>query len=399
MDRHSPTSPIMSESQDSTELQPSKTVVFDEEDFSEQPTSEPDPKSRPWVRRGTTLHTVESRVFHRAYIIRRPRTLQFYHPEISGSTTPLEKQLGRESTSMNREPSNISNESSTDGQKEEGDATKQHERVDLFIDLIWVGIIANLSASFGEQAFGENTGLTIGEATGEFVLLFIPIWRMWDYLREYIGNFYKDDLTDRNFIVWILILSVLYGVNAPFAFSPVDEGNSLKLLIAIYLVARASFLGAQLIQAMFIPFLRRQFLFQLVSTVVTGGLWIAAIYIQYPSKFALLILANALEQPLAMLHASPVGDKLLSGGWKRTVNVDRYVERHEGFFIIILGEGVFRLIEGSPSGMGINSHTGTVLTALLLYYILHWIYFNGDQSKSFVHAVRRTWWKPFLWKL
>jgi hypothetical protein len=49
----------------------------------------------------------------------------------------------------------------------------------LFIDLIWVGIMANLSGTFGEQAFGENTGLTIGEATGEFSLLFIPIWRMW----------------------------------------------------------------------------------------------------------------------------------------------------------------------------------------------------------------------------
>jgi len=206
-------------------------------------------------------------------------------------------------------------------------------------------------------------------------------------------------LLDRNFIIWILILSVLYGVNAPFAFTASDEGNSLKLLIAIYLIARASFLGAYLIQSIFMPFLWRQFVFQAVSTVFTSSLWIAAIFVPYPGTIALLIVANGLEQPLEFFFASPLGDKLLSGGWKRTNNVDRYVERHEGFFIIILGEGVFRLIESSPSGMGINSNTGTVLTALLLYYILHWIYFNGDQTKSFVHAVRRTWWKPFLWKL
>jgi hypothetical protein len=30
--------------------------------------------------------------------------------------------------------------------------------------------------------------------------------------------------------------------------------------------------------------------------------------------------------------------------------------------------------------------------------VLHWLYFNGDQSKQFVHALRRTWYKPFLWK-
>jgi low temperature requirement protein LtrA len=396
MDRYSPTS-------DTQELQDlrSKTVTFDEHDLSKQPKSDPNTRSRQWVRRGTT-HTVESRVFHHAYIIKRPRALQFYHPEVSGSTTPLEKSLAKEPSRLSRESSNISNGSSEDSQKEErstDNPLKQYQRVDLFIDLVWVGIIANLSGSFGEQAFGENTGITSGEATGEFILLFIPIWRMWDYLRDYIGCYYKDDLTDRNFIIWILLLCVLYGINAPFAFTPADEGNSLKLLIAIYLIARLSFLLAHLLQAAFMPFLRRQFLFQLVSTVVIGGLWVAAIYVPYPGKFALLILANGLEQPISFYLASPLGDRLLTGGWKRSVNVDRYVERHEGFFIIILGEGVFRLIEGSPSGLGMNTHTGTVLTALLMYYILHWIYFNGDQSKSFVHAVRRTWWKPFLWKL
>jgi len=79
--------------------------------------------------------------------------------------------------------------------------------------------------------------------------------------------------------------------------------------------------------------------------------------------------------------------------------VDHYVDRHEGFFIIILGEGVFRLIEGSPSGLGLNGKTGTVLTVVFLYYLLHWQYFNGDHSKDFIHALRRTWWKPVLWQL
>jgi low temperature requirement protein LtrA len=97
--------------------------------------------------------------------------------------------------------------------------------------------------------------------------------------------------------------------------------------------------------------------------------------------------------------ASPLSDRLLSGGWERSLNINHYVERMQGFFIIILGEGVFRLIEGSPSGVGLNPATGTILLALLLYYVLHWLYFNGDQSKQFVHALRRTWYKPFIWKM
>jgi low temperature requirement protein LtrA len=87
---------------------------------------------------------------------------------------------------MSRELSDISSESGDSGKEERStdDAIKQYGRVDLFIDLIWVGIIANISASFGEQAFGENTGLSIGEAVGEFCLLFVPIWRLWYVLMK-----------------------------------------------------------------------------------------------------------------------------------------------------------------------------------------------------------------------
>lgn len=61
--------------------------------------------------------------------------------------------------------------------------------------------------------------------------------------------------------------------------------------------------------------------------------------------------------------------------------------------------GVFGLIDGSPSGLGLTAKTGTVLQAMILYYVLHWLYFNGDQSRKYVHAMRRTWWKPVLWRL
>jgi hypothetical protein len=180
-------SPIMSEHQDSqVELQPMKTVTFDEENSAEDPGKDPEISTCQWTRRDT-VQTIEYRVFQHAYMIRRPRALLFYNPSISGSSTPVEgKSLSREPSRMARETSNISS-GSGDSEKEErstDDAIKQYERVDLFIDLIWVGIIANLSASFGEQAFGENTGLSIGEAVGEFCLLFIPIWRLWYVLMK-----------------------------------------------------------------------------------------------------------------------------------------------------------------------------------------------------------------------
>jgi low temperature requirement protein LtrA len=270
--------------------------------------------------------------------------------------------------------------------------------LDLFVDLVWVGIIANLSRTFSEQAFTES-GIGIGPALLEFVLLFIPIWRIWDHLRAFCINFYVDDIIQRTFIVWILVLSVLYGINAPYAYLPEDEGtDSLKILIGIYLVNRGSFLIANSIQAIYIPFLRRQFVFRFSATLVSGALWIAAIYVDYPGKIGLLVAANFVEHPVDIFLASPIADAYLTPGWKRATHIDHYVDRHEGFFIIILGEGVFRLIEGSPSGWGLNRQTSTVITALFMYYLLHFFYFNGDHTKQFVHALRRTWWKPVLWQ-
>jgi low temperature requirement protein LtrA len=363
-------------------------VAFEEE---APPSAPAEPlRRRQWItranRRRTNLDEVEidERAFRHAHIIRRPHAMQHFHQE----QRPKERKLVRSDSA-----------SSGEGEQRPTDnILTQLTRLDLFIDLIWVGIVANLSATFSEQAFTES-GVSSGKAFLEYFLLFMPIWRLWDYLRDFGSNFYKDDVIQRNFMVWILILSVLYGVNAPFAYTPnEEEGSSLTLLIVIYLIARGSFLCAYALQAFFLPFLRRQVLFQIVTTTAIGGLWIAAIFVPFPGKLGLLVAANAVEHPLSVFMSSPAASRLLTGGWEYSTDVEHYIERMEGFFIIILGEGVFRLIEGSPSGMGLNAATGTVLTALLLYYCLHWLYFNADQSKAYVHALRRTWWKTFLWK-
>ncbi|KUJ19158.1 uncharacterized protein LY89DRAFT_683088 [Mollisia scopiformis] len=363
-----------------------KNVAFNED--THPSTSESLLTRRQWITRANRQRTnldeveVDERSFKHAHIIRRPHALQHFHQE----HRPKERLVRSDSAS-----------SGEGEQRATDNFLVQLTRLDLFIDLIWVGIVANISATFSEQAFTDS-GVSQGTAFLEYMLLFIPVWRLWDYLREYGSNYYRDDVVQRNFMVWILVLSVLYGINAPYAFTPDDEGNSLTLLICIYLVARGSFLIAYAVQAGFLPFLRRHVLFQVVTTVAISGLWIAAIFVPYPGKLGLLLAANLAEHPLAIFMASPASDPLLTGGWEHSPDVEHYVERIEGFFIIILGEGVFRLIEGSPSGMGLNAASGVVLTALLLYYCIHWLYFNGDQSKVYVHALRRKWWKGFLWK-
>ena len=213
---------------------------------------------------------------------------------------------------------------------------KVRSRLDLFVDLVWVGLIATLSGDFANQAY-ENSGKGVGTTLTEFILLFVPIRRVWDNLRFYTSSFFIDDIVQRNFTLWILVLAVLYGVNAPFAFESNGEGTSLTFLIVIYIITKISFVGAYGLQAIFLPFLRKQFYFQAVAALVVIGMWIGAIFVPYPHKIILLILANAVEHPILLFLSSPTADRLLTPNMRRNLDVDHCIDRHEGFFIIILG--------------------------------------------------------------
>ena len=96
---------------------------------------------------------------------------------------------------------------------------------------------------------------------------------------------------------------------------------------------------------------------------------------------------------------TPLVERLIKKKRPENLDLDHWVERIQDFYIIILGEGVMSLIKGSPLGHGITDQAGTVVLALLAYYVLSGFYFNGDQSRRYVHAVRRTWWRKMLWLL
>ena len=84
---------------------------------------------------------------------------------------------------------------------------------------------------------------------------------------------------------------------------------------------------------------------------------------------------------------------------QKPFDADHWVERIQDFFIIILGEGVLNLIRGSPLGRGITAQAGAGVLALLMYYLLSGLYFNGDQSRKYVHAVKRTFYRKAAWVL
>ena len=267
-------------------------------------------------------------------------------------------------------------------------------RFELFIDLIWVGIISNLAEHFSDQAFQSESTFSIGDAVLEFIILFLIAWRIWKDLQEFMGKYHTNDLVERLFVIWIIILATLYGNNAPYLLDAREPSN---VTVVIFLVILASFIVLESAYSVFIPSLRRELALRLVAAGITMSLWIPATFVHYPIRAGLIFAAIVTEYLTAAFVATPLAERILKQQRLNNLDMDHWVERVQDFYIIILGEGVLSLIKGSPLGKGITDQAGTGVLALVAYYVLSAFYFNGDQSRRYVHAVRRTWWRKALW--
>ncbi len=267
-------------------------------------------------------------------------------------------------------------------------------RFELFIDLIWVGIISNLAENFSDHAFGTDSSSTIGPDIIEFILLFLISWRVWKDLQVFMTKYQTNDLVHRFFVVWIIILAMLYGNNAPYLFDGRDSSN---VAIIIYLVILGSFLIVETAYSIYIPSLCREMILRGAFTLLVLPFWIPATFFTYPTRFGLIFAAIFTEYLMTALITIPPVVRLLRQEHLEDFDADHWVERIQDFFIIILGEGVMSLIKGSPLGRGITDQAGTGVLTLVAYYVLSGFYFNGDQSRRYVHAVRREWWRKLLW--
>ncbi|KAF1985367.1 hypothetical protein K402DRAFT_394710 [Aulographum hederae CBS 113979] len=342
---------------------------------------------------------VKNRSLSHKYLIRRPRPLQVHHDgrtiEI-GDTGRL--QLGaeeRREVAQNHGLSGVEFE----GKGLQGRSTEslvlQRDRLDLFVDLIWVGIISNISEHYYSKVFAE--GASVSSSTSEFIVLFLPAWRMWSSLQQYLNSYYMDDLLQRVVIIWYLLLGLTWGNNAPYF---LDNAARSNFSIVTYIIAIDTLLLAELAYSIWIPWLRRRFLIGLLLGIGSTAMWvILSITDNENLKTSLLVAVIVFDYATSLVLASPLGALLLGKGPQKAEDTEHTVKRYESFFIIALGEGVFILIRGSPLGSGLTNAFWRGVLALIIYYNLNWLYFNGDQTKTFIHAMSRRWYIKAAWHL
>ncbi|RDW92630.1 hypothetical protein BP5796_02024 [Coleophoma crateriformis] len=359
------------------------------------------------VQPATKIRTpyVQLRPFTHKYFIRRPRALQYFQDGNYVETLPSRHDSHQSEEAEPPEPNSsmwlrsrhrvptalIPLPDGTDTRNTE-EPILQRKRIDLFIDLLWVGIVSNISESFTNAAFHEDGAY--GIAFLEYLVLFFIAWQIWNYLRDLLNTYFTDDLLQRAVIVWVLILALLFG-NSTTYFTNSQETQ--KVIIVIFLIARGTFFFTEAIYLCFLPSLRKQFMYRFFFSTLVGGLFVGAIYLKWPANSGLYIPAIVLEMASLSFTNSPMQDRLLKGQHRKAPDPEHLVDRFEGFFILIVGEGVFLLIKNSPLGLGVTTQSSLGVMVLVIYHTVFSIYSASDQSKNYIHAVRRAWWSTTLW--
>jgi low temperature requirement protein LtrA len=348
---------------------------------------------------GLTTHPnarPEPRPFVNKYFFKRPRLLQYYSDgaivdsrghKLAGPGTPagefaLSTTTSGAASSFDSTPEHLVEESS-----DPGTSKIQRDWLNLFIDLLWVGIISNISSSFVASAFSTSPSTpTWGYAFLEFMTLFLTAFRFWSYIRKFLNNFFRKDFFQSVFLTWVLVLAMFFGNQTPYFLD--DAGG--KWIIATFLVAKASFVAVEALYCFYIKEIRREFLLTFLISIPVTTLWASALGVSWPARAALMLPAVLLEGVVSAIIALPLGDWFLRGAPKKALDPDNFVDRLQGFFIIVLGEGVYGLIAGNNWGVGLNSRVSYAIEALMIYSAIFWLFFTGDQTKTYIHAIYRN---------
>ena len=215
-------------------------------------------------------------------------------------------------------------------------------------------------------------------------------------MREFLNNYYMDDMTQRCFTFWILFASVFYGNQLAFLSEDLDD---VKIwLISIYLIIHASFLTIEMVYSFFIVWLRKLVFFQWVLRMPSLALWMTAVRLKGARAIGPIFGAIVWEYLVPVIIDSKWAEKLTPIEHKKALDTHHFQSRFSSFFIIILGEGVLQLVKDGPLGVHLQSRAGIMAFVLLIYYELSFLYFNRDGSQRFVPAATsKRGWKTLFW--
>lgn len=253
-----------------------------------------------------------------------------------------------------------------------------------------VAIVANFSDDLAEHADGRHLA--------KFILIFAPAWHIWSDLREIMNSYYTDDLLQRTLILWVMALLVLYGNNAVHA-----DANlaAMRTAAGAYVAARFTTMCVFVV-ASFAAHQHRVQARVLAAFMCVGLILAAPLFLESVSvgaKAAVVAVMVAYQEVTWSLTLSPWIKRKLKLEYSTAVDISHEVDRLAAFYVIILGEFLYSIIVGGPTGIGLTRGYLKAVLTLTIAFCLNWLYVSGDGSAEATHPIRRSAWTAFAFFL
>lgn len=241
------------------------------------------------------------------------------------------------------------------------DAEEHRERrvtwLELFFDLVFVVVIAELSHSLAEHVNWEGVLA--------FILLFLPVWWVWIGATFYNDRFETPDVSYR---ILTFLQMVLVAPLAIFAHNGLGE-TSIAFALS-YVAVRLLLIFMWLRGGWHVPAFRPVSNRYAIGFSISVLLFITSIFVPPPWRFGLwgAGLLIDLVTPMTTLHFQARLPRLTR---------EKMVERFGLFTIIVLGEAVVGVVRGVAENHELSLATGLEgILGLALAFGLWWIYFD-----------------------
>ncbi|CAI5756908.1 unnamed protein product [Candida verbasci] len=257
---------------------------------------------------------------------------------------------------------------------------------ELFVDLLYVGIVANLAGEASEEA----TGL----ALLKYVLFFFPTFMVWQDVKDFTNYYYNEDLSQKVAVFWILSLLTLY-INSHYAL--LDSWSGAALTIVPYMLCRLSLAVVLWIYSFYIPEHRVQSRIYGCTLIITSCCWLAVIFVSVRVKIGLSFAFLFLEQLCFCICYHPWLKKQLKLTMSTALNIEHEVERFSTFVTIAIGEYLYKVVATHPLGVGFSGKFARGIFLLADAYILFWIYQYGSTCRKATHPLRNSGYTAITW--
>ncbi|KAK9357385.1 bacterial low temperature requirement A protein-domain-containing protein, partial [Lipomyces starkeyi] len=265
---------------------------------------------------------------------------------------------------------------------------RQAGKFELFLDLLYVAILANFAENLADEVSGVNLV--------KYILILTPTWHVWSDLRELMNSFYTDDLAQRVLILWVMALLVIYGNNATLVN---EDISAMRATVGAYMIARMSATTTHLLYSFASYHHRAQqrlwFCLTIVGLCIYIPLFVESISLR--SKIAVASIGIIVEECIWVFCYAPASKKLLKAKYTTAVDIPHEVDRFAAFFIIVLGEFLYSIVVGSPAAIGFNDRLLRAIWTLIIAFCLNWLYVHNDGAVKGVHPLRHSIYAAFLW--